>query len=59
MRGRPDQPFAPTRHFCNGMLLGPLTGQLVANPVLGKEPPIPLDPFPRVLSRASSLHLHD
>jgi glycine oxidase len=34
-----------TGHFRNGVLLGPLTGRIVADLVEGKAPPIDLTPF--------------
>jgi glycine oxidase len=34
-----------TGHYRSGILLGPLTGELVADLILGKEPPFPLDAF--------------
>jgi glycine oxidase len=34
-----------TGHHRNGILLGPLTGQLVQELILGRPPSIPLDPF--------------
>jgi glycine oxidase len=43
----PDIPnlYVATGHYRNGILLGPLTGELIADLVLEKQPPIPLDPF--------------
>ena len=34
-----------TGHHRNGILLGPLTGRLVQELILGRQPSIPLDPF--------------
>jgi len=34
-----------TGHHRNGILLGPLTGRLVQEMILGRPPSIPLDPF--------------
>ena len=44
--------FLATGHFRNGILLAPLTGQLIADAVLGKEPGVDLTPFS---TRRSSL----
>jgi glycine oxidase len=37
--------FVATGHFRNGILLGPITGEIVAALVLGRRPPIDLAPF--------------
>lgn len=37
--------YVATGHYRSGILLGPLTGELIANLVIGKTPPFPLDPF--------------
>jgi glycine/D-amino acid oxidase-like deaminating enzyme len=34
-----------TGHYRSGILLGPLTGELVADLILGKKPAFPLEPF--------------
>jgi glycine oxidase len=43
----PDIPnlYVATGHYRNGILLGPLTGELVADLALGKKPRVPLDAF--------------
>ncbi len=43
----PDIPnlYVAAGHYRNGILLGPLTGELVADLVLEKRPSVPLDPF--------------
>ena len=40
-----DGLFLATGHHRNGILLGPLTGRLVQELILGRPPSIPLDPF--------------
>lgn len=37
--------YIATGHYRNGILLGPLTGELIADLVMGKRPPFPLDPY--------------
>ncbi len=37
--------YVATGHYRNGILLGPLTGELIADLVVGKEPPFSLAPF--------------
>jgi glycine oxidase len=37
--------FVATGHFRNGILLGPLTGELIADLITGKEPALSLNPF--------------
>jgi glycine oxidase len=37
--------YVAAGHYRNGILLGPLTGELISDLVLGKEPPIDLEPF--------------
>lgn len=37
--------YVAAGHYRNGILLGPLTGELIAGLVMGKEPPFSLDPF--------------
>lgn len=37
--------YVATGHYRNGILLGPLTGELIADLVVGKEPPLSLGPF--------------
>ena len=37
--------YVATGHYRNGILLGPLTGELIADLVVGKEPPLSLEPF--------------
>jgi glycine oxidase len=54
----PDIPnlYVATGHYRNGILLGPLTGELVADLALGKEPRVSLDAFfPGRFARQSSL----
>jgi glycine oxidase len=43
----PDIPnlYLATGHYRNGILLGPLTGELVTDLMVGKRPSVPLDPF--------------
>jgi glycine oxidase len=43
----PDIPnlYVATGHYRNGILLGPLTGELIADLVLDKHPSVPLAPF--------------
>jgi D-amino-acid dehydrogenase len=40
-----DRMFACTGHGANGLLLGPLSGALVADAVLGNTPALPLEPY--------------
>ena len=37
--------YVATGHYRSGILLGPLTGELIADLILGKKPPFPLDTF--------------
>ncbi len=37
--------YVATGHYRNGILLGPLTGELIADLVVGKAPPLSLEPF--------------
>lgn len=37
--------YVATGHYRSGILLGPLTGELIADLILGKKPAFPLDPF--------------
>lgn len=37
--------YVATGHYRSGILLGPLTGELVADLILGKKPPFPLEAF--------------
>jgi D-amino-acid dehydrogenase len=40
-----DNVFVATGHGANGLLLGPVSGALVADLVLGREPELDLKPF--------------
>jgi glycine oxidase len=40
-----DRVLVATGHGANGLLLGPVTGALVAGMIAGTEPPIDLAPF--------------
>jgi glycine oxidase len=37
--------FLASGHFRNGILLSPVTAELVAQAVLGRSPALPLEPF--------------
>jgi len=37
--------YLATGHFRNGILLGPLTGRLVAELILGRTPSFPIEAF--------------
>ena len=37
--------YVATGHYRNGILLGPLTGELIADLIVGKEPTLRLEPF--------------
>ncbi len=40
-----DGLLAATGHYRNGLLLGPVTGEIVADLIAGREPPLPLGPY--------------
>jgi len=40
-----DRLYIATGHFRNGILLGPLTGRLVSESILGEQPSFPLEAF--------------
>ena len=40
-----DNVFVATGHGASGLLLGPISGKLVADQILGRPPTLDLDPF--------------